>query len=88
MPIGWPAVKRMDFLGAAMILVIITCLLLALQWGGNQYPWGDWRIILLFCLGGVMIPVFGFWQVRQDRHALIPLSLLKNRTLIACATFM
>jgi hypothetical protein len=55
---------------------------------GNQYAWGNWRIILLFILGGLLVPVFGFWEYKRDKKALIPLSLLKNRTQIACAGAM
>lgn len=31
----------MDYLGSALILAAVTCLLLALQWGGNDYAWGS-----------------------------------------------
>jgi hypothetical protein len=46
--------KRLDWLGGAMIFIIVTCLLLgmfwcensadsceALQWGGNDYAWSS-----------------------------------------------
>jgi MFS family permease len=72
--------KRLDYLGAGLMLVLITCLLLALQWGGNKYAWSNWRIILLFTLGGALVPVFGWWQVHLGKRALIPVELFKNRT--------
>jgi hypothetical protein len=94
----------MDYVGSGLILACITCLLLALQWGGNDYAWSsksfnhllfneyklivDWRIILLFILGGILIPVFGWWQWFLDTKALIPLSILKNRTEIGASIFM
>lgn len=40
-PQGWKALKSVDWLGSALALAMITCLLLALQWGGNNYPWGS-----------------------------------------------
>lgn len=43
----------------------------------------DWRIPFLFTLGGLLVIAFGMWQWRYDKYALIPLSLLKNRTVIA-----
>lgn len=61
----------------------MTCLLLALQWGGNNYAWGNWRIILLFILGGILAVAFFLWQWKLDERALMPLSLLKNRTQLA-----
>ena len=38
---GWRQVKQMDYIGSALILACITCLLLALQWGGNDYAWSS-----------------------------------------------
>ena len=43
----------------------------------------DWRIILLFTLGGVLIVVFALWEIWLDERALIPMSILKNRTEVA-----
>ncbi|KAK8866052.1 hypothetical protein IAR55_001203 [Kwoniella newhampshirensis] len=80
--------RRLDWLGTALIFCLITCLLLALGWGGNQYAWSNWRIPLLFVLGGVLVIVFGWWQWHYDKYALIPLSILKNRTVIACGGTM
>ncbi|KAK3044383.1 MFS sugar transporter, partial [Coniosporium uncinatum] len=39
---------QFDLLGTAVFLPGVICLLLALQWGGSKYPWGNWRIIILF----------------------------------------
>ena len=91
----------MDYIGSGLILACVTCLLLALQWGGNDYPWSstslvinrvklisDWRIILLFILGGLLVAVFGFWEWYIDAKALVPLSILKNRTQIGASIFM
>ncbi|WVR06017.1 hypothetical protein IAU60_003045 [Kwoniella sp. DSM 27419] len=84
----WGKLKRMDYVGTVLVFLIVTCLLLALSWGGNDYAWSNWRIILLFVLGGLLIIAFGAWQWRYDKHALVPLSLLKNRSVIACSGAM
>lgn len=31
----------MDYIGSVLILSCVTCLLLALQWGGNDYAWSS-----------------------------------------------
>ncbi|AFR97147.2 major facilitator superfamily transporter [Cryptococcus neoformans var. grubii H99] len=77
--------RRLDWLGTGLIFCAITCLLLALAWGGNQYAWNNWRIPFLFTLGGLLVIAFGIWQWRYDKYALIPLSILKNRTVLACS---
>ena len=48
----------------------------------------DWRIILLFVIGFLLVLVFGFWEWYIDAKALIPLSILKNRTQIGSSIFM
>jgi hypothetical protein len=36
---GWRKVLRMDYLGSGIMLALVTCLLLALQWGKYEaYP--------------------------------------------------
>ena len=47
-----------------------------------------WRIILLFTLGGSLVVVFGLWEVWMNKSALIPISILKNRTEIAAVGAM
>jgi hypothetical protein len=37
----------MDFVGATLIAGAVTCLMLALQWGGNKKPWGDKAVIIV-----------------------------------------
>src|SRR3954466_7053238 len=47
---------RIDYAGAAVLSVAITCLLLACTWGGTTYPWdsGHVLIALVIGLGGVL----------------------------------
>ena len=49
-----PGATRIDFEGAALLVAGVTCLLLALVWGGNEYPWGSATIVGLG-LGGVAL---------------------------------
>jgi hypothetical protein len=39
--------SRMDFIGATLIAAAVTCLVLALQWGGNTKAWGDKAVIIV-----------------------------------------
>lgn len=79
-PKGWQAVKEMDWIGTALAFLFVTCLLLALQWGGNDYRWDSWRIILLFILGGLFTIAFFAWEWYYNEKALIPRSIMTNRT--------
>lgn len=38
---------HLDFIGATLVAGLVTCLVLALQWGGNTKPWGDTAVIIV-----------------------------------------
>ncbi len=75
--------KKLDIVGAFLFLPAIIMVLLALQWGGNEYPWKSATIIGLFCGFGGMLLVFIAWQLHRDAGAMIPLGLLGRRTIIS-----
>ncbi|MCJ1308057.1 hypothetical protein MMC25_001707 [Agyrium rufum] len=83
--------REMDLLGAFFLITSITCLLLALQWGGTTYPWRDskvWGCILGF---GLLISIFIYWQIRSKEKATIPLHIVRKRTVwasLAYGTFL
>ncbi len=82
---GWAGFRQMDWVGCGLSLTMVTCLLIALQWGGNDYPWKNWRIILLFTLSGVLTIAFFAWEHWLGERALIPPGILRNRTVVAAS---
>ncbi|KAH7382083.1 putative HC-toxin efflux carrier [Cadophora sp. MPI-SDFR-AT-0126] len=86
--LGWAArVKEFDLEGTAFFIPAIICLLLALQWGGTQYPWGSWRIILLFVLFGILIIGFLAVQVWKQDAAIVPPRIIKKRSVWSAAYY-
>ena len=81
------AVMRFDPIGTVLFLPAIVCVLLALQWGGTTYPWGDGRIIALFVIFGVLIIGFCTVQVLVGENATVPLRILKNRSIAFASLF-
>lgn len=79
------ALRRMDWIGSALVLLFVTCILLALQWGGNKYAWNNWRIPVLFTIGGLLAIAFFGWEWYFGDDALIPPELMTNRTIIAAS---
>ncbi|KAJ5410692.1 uncharacterized protein N7487_005051 [Penicillium crustosum] len=71
--------SKLDLLGELFLFSALICLLLALQWGGSTYAWGNWRIILLF----VMIV-----QILTPATATIQLRVIRNRSVVAAMWFM
>ena len=69
-----------DWLGVALSLCSIICLLLALQWGGIRYEWGNSKVIGLI-VGFVLIAcTFVFEQWYLGDEAIIPFRIHKQRT--------
>ncbi len=55
-----PMVKRLlslDWVGAVLMLGIVSCLVLALSWGGISKPWSSPSVITPLVVFGVFIPV-------------------------------
>ncbi|KAH7372287.1 major facilitator superfamily domain-containing protein [Pyrenochaeta sp. MPI-SDFR-AT-0127] len=73
-------IKRLDLIGVGVFVPAIFMVLLALQWGGIKYAWNSGRIIGLFVGGGVALIGFGFYQSRKGNMAMIPPSILTERT--------
>ncbi|KAL0070090.1 hypothetical protein AAF712_002577 [Marasmius tenuissimus] len=79
--------RKFDSLGTLAFLPAIISLLLALQWGGTKYPWGNGRIIGLFVVFGVLIVVFIGIQIWKQDDATVPPRILKQRSILASAWF-
>jgi EmrB/QacA subfamily drug resistance transporter len=67
-----------DYLGAAVLSVAITSLLLACTWGGTTYPWGSPEV-LVTGIGGLVLAVVFVAIERRVAEPLLPLSLFRER---------
>ncbi|KAI9845648.1 MAG: hypothetical protein M1837_004622 [Sclerophora amabilis] len=74
--------QRMDLVGTVFFLGAICCLLLAWQWAGQSVPWKSSTIIGLFIGFGLLIGIFGYIQYRRGEHALVPLRILRQRSVL------
>lgn len=80
---------KLDMIGFGIFAPSVIQLLLALEWGGNNYAWNSATIIGLFCGAGCMFIIFLLWERYKGEEAMIPLSLLRNRVvgIICCVAF-
>jgi MFS family permease len=86
--LGWKErAKQFDLIGTAVFIPSIICLLLALQWGGTKYPWGNARIILLIVLFGLLISAFIAIQFWKQDTATVPPKILAKRSMWAATWF-
>ncbi|KAJ1677144.1 hypothetical protein EV182_006780, partial [Spiromyces aspiralis] len=56
-------IKRIDFVGSILVVGALVMILLALSWGGHEYPWDSARVLALlivgiFVLGGFVVYEF------------------------------
>ncbi|TAQ89078.1 hypothetical protein B7494_g2583 [Chlorociboria aeruginascens] len=70
---------KLDLVGFGLFAPFAIMLLLALQWGGEKYPWDDAKIIGLFCGAGGNLIVFLIWEHHVGAEAMIPFYMLTNR---------
>ncbi|KAH7021083.1 major facilitator superfamily transporter [Microdochium trichocladiopsis] len=77
----------LDLPGAFVLLPAIVMLLLALQWGGVEYPWRDAKIIGLFCGAGALALIFVGIEIWQGDKALLPPRFFKNRNIVCAMLF-
>jgi EmrB/QacA subfamily drug resistance transporter len=70
--------RPIDFFGAGLITAGISCILLALSWGGNEYAWDSPVIIGLFAGGGVLLLLFLLQETRAE-EPILPLRLFSNQ---------
>lgn len=72
---------KLDPFGSLVFLPGIVCLLMALQWGGTTYNWGNVRIIVLFILSGMLLTIFVVIQFRSGDNATVPIRIIKQRSI-------
>jgi EmrB/QacA subfamily drug resistance transporter len=70
---------KIDFVGAALIIATVVPLLLALTFGGHQYPWTSLTEVGLFGGSALGLALYIFNE-RFASDPILPLELFKNRT--------
>lgn len=80
-------ILQLDLLGTGTLIPAVICLLLALQWGGAEYPWNDSRIIGLFVGFGLLSILFIAIQLWKGDEATLPPKYFKNRNIVSAMLF-
>jgi len=70
---------KIDWLGAVLLVVGVTSLLMLTVWGGNQYAWTSWQIVSLGVLGLTSLTLFVFQELRVP-EPMVSMKLFQNRT--------
>ena len=67
---------KIDWLGALLLVVGVSCILLATQFGGTTYPWGSVQVVGLFVLGALVLSGFVYREATAP-EPILPLELFR-----------
>ncbi|MFI5779131.1 MDR family MFS transporter [Nocardia sp. NPDC051570] len=73
-----------DYAGIALVAVGVSCLVLALEWGGQEYAWGSSMIIGLFVAAAVLLTAFVFAEFRAA-EPMLPMHLFRSNAYTVCS---
>ena len=69
---------RVDWAGVTTLILTVVPTMLALSWGGTEYPWASFQIIGIFVFAIIML--FAFLAIeRRSPEPIIPMELFSNR---------
>lgn len=68
---------RIDYLGATLLALGVTAIILLTTWGGTQYPWSSVPIVVLGATGVALIALFVVVEQRTS-EPLLPMNLFTN----------
>ncbi len=75
-----------DWVGAGILALGTTALLLGLVWGGREYPWGSAQVLGAVSAAVVLLSAFALVE-RRVPEPILPFDLLRNQTVassVAC----
>ncbi|GAM88210.1 hypothetical protein ANO11243_062410 [Dothideomycetidae sp. 11243] len=78
---------QLDPVGNLIFVPSMTCLFIALSWAGTKYSWSDPKVIGLLVTFAVLSVIFILDQRRKGDDAILPMRILKQRTVIAALIF-
>ena len=73
--------KRIDYLGAALLLPAIVALLLVTTWGGTVFAWTSPPILGLIALAAVLVGLLVLQELRAD-DPLLPPRLFRSNVIV------
>ena len=69
---------KIDWIGASLLIVSVTSLLLVTVWGGNEYAWGSAQILGLATIGLGALVAFILQELRHP-EPMVSMELFRNK---------
>ncbi|MFI6867852.1 MFS transporter [Nocardia sp. NPDC050406] len=73
-----------DYLGIALVSIGVTCLILGLEWGGQEYAWGSGMILGLFAGAAAALAAFVAVEFRAE-EPMLPMHLFRSNVFTVCS---
>lgn len=70
--------KQIDLSGAILLVLGLSAQLAAMSMGGNNFPWGDFRVISALILSVILLTLFVVVEIRTKAIPVMPMSMLKG----------
>ncbi|KAK9367095.1 major facilitator superfamily domain-containing protein [Lipomyces kononenkoae] len=77
--------KRIDFLGSFTLVTGLCLFLFGVSIGGSYFPWSSPVVVLSLSLSVIVLASFVYVELYVAKEPVIPLGLLKNRTVAGSA---
>jgi MFS family permease len=71
--------KRLDWVGMALLIIGISIFVIPLSWAGSLYPWPSWQTLLPMFLGVVVLVILGFYEAKPA-NPIIPHRIFHSKT--------
>jgi EmrB/QacA subfamily drug resistance transporter len=75
------AVRSIDYAGAALLAVMLSCITLVADLGGTAYPWSSPMMLGLITVSAVALVIFVFIE-RSATEPVLPLLLFRQQTFV------
>jgi EmrB/QacA subfamily drug resistance transporter len=79
--------RSIDWVGAALLGLGSTSLLLGLVWGGRDFPWSSGHVVGALLAAVLVYGAFAWWE-RRVRETILPFELFRNRVVASCLVCM
>ncbi|KAJ5675685.1 hypothetical protein N7462_008582 [Penicillium macrosclerotiorum] len=71
--------KRLDWIGMALVTIGISLFALPLSWAGSLFPWGAWQTLLPLLLGVIVLVIFVFYE-KYPEAPIVPHRIFGSKT--------
>ena len=79
--------RSFDYIGIALTIAWVSCLILAMQFGSSSSKWRSSKVIGLFVGAGLLLIAFFLSQWYQGERSTVPLRVARQRSVLMGALY-